>query len=213
MHIPDGLLDIYTIAWTYAVALAVLTVTMLKLRRLNLDEEIPKIAALSASIFVAQLIKWPVPGGSTLHFVGAGLADIIVGPFEGVIVMTTVLAVQTFVFHDGGITTFGANVLSMCIMGVFASHVVYALLRRYRAPLLFTAFIVGYIGTLATGIVAGFVLGLSGEILGSTIYNLSITVPVMTVTHGSLGLLEGVITSLIVLYIRRKNPSLLSWGV
>lgn len=212
MHIPDGMLDPTTIIVTYAIAMLTLIYTMLTFRKNISELDISKIAGLAGSIFVAQLIKWPVPGGSTLHLVGGGLACMISGPIGGFIAMATVLFVQTFVFHDGGITAFGANLISAGLAGVFGSYAVYLALRRFKVPFPLAAFTVGYICTIITGVVAGFILGVSGEILGSPVYNLSITPKVMLITHTVLGSLEGFITMGVTEYIRRKNPSIVYRG-
>lgn len=213
MHIPDGLLDPYTITATYVLALTIIGYTVMKYRSNFSELEISKVAGLASSIFVAQLIKWPVPGGSTLHLVGGGLACIIAGPFGGLIAMVTVLAVQTFVFHDGGITAFGANVLSAGVAGVWCSYLVYTLLKKIKVPIPVATFIVGYVCTLVTGLSAGFILGVSGEVLRSPIYNLGITPAVMFSTHALLGSLEGVITMGVIGYIRKRNPYIVYGGV
>lgn len=212
MHIPDGLLDPYTIIATYGIAILILSYTIMRYRSMVSEFEIAKIAGLASSIFVAQLIKWPVPGGSTLHFVGGGLAGIVSGPLGGFIVMATVLAVQTFIFHDGGITAFGANIISAGVIGVWCSYLVYTFLKKTRAPFYIATFIAGYLSTVLTGLTAGFILGLSGEILGSNLYNLRITPTVMFVTHALLGPLEGLITMGVAEYIRSRNPSILFEG-
>lgn len=213
MHIPDGLLDLVTAGITYITAVIAIGFSITRVKRNISEIELSKLATLSGSIFVAQLIKWPVPGGSTLHFVGGGLAALIVGPWGGLIVMTTVLAIQTFIFHDGGITTFGANIVSAGVAGVWLSYLIFIVLKKLRAPLYISSFISGYISTIATGFVAGFILGVSGEILRSEVYNLRITPYVMILTHSLLGLLEALITMGIIIYLYKKYPLAFYKGV
>ncbi|MCS7110822.1 MAG: energy-coupling factor ABC transporter permease [Ignisphaera sp.] len=212
MHIPDGLLDPGTVVVTYVAAVAAIALSIARVRRSVSEFELSKLATVSGSIFIAQLIKWPIPGGSTLHFVGGGLAAATLGPWGGLIAMATVLAIQTFVFHDGGVTAFGANVIAAGASGVWLSYLALLALRRIGLAVPISAFSVGYISTVATGFAAGLIIGVAGDVLGSSVYNLRITPHVMLLTHGLLGLLEGVITMGIVAYLYRKQPTLLYEG-
>lgn len=113
LHIPDGYLDPYTAIATYIIALSTLALAIAKIRggaRIS-DRDIARVTTIAAFIFVAQMIAWPIPFGTSLHLVGGALAGILVGPWLGLIAMSIVLLVQCLVFHDGGITALGANIL------------------------------------------------------------------------------------------------------
>ena len=90
------------------------------LRRANveLDERrVPLLGVTAAFIFAAQMLNFPVAGGTSGHFLGAALAAILLGPWLACLVMAVVLGVQAFVFADGGVTALGANILNMGVIG------------------------------------------------------------------------------------------------
>ena len=71
----------------------------------------------AAFVFAAQMLNFPVAGGTSGHFLGAALAAILLGPWLACLVLAVVLGVQAFVFADGGITALGANVFNMGVIG------------------------------------------------------------------------------------------------
>ena len=72
---------------------------------------------LAAFIFAAQMLNFPMAGGTSGHFLGATLAAVLLGPWLACLVMAVVIAVQAFAFADGGISALGANVLNMGVLG------------------------------------------------------------------------------------------------
>ena len=76
----------------------------------------------AAFVFAAQMLNFPVAGGTSGHFLGAALATILLGPWLACLVMAVVLVVQAFVFADGGITALGANIVSMGVLGALGSR-------------------------------------------------------------------------------------------
>lgn len=130
MHIPDGFLDPVSAGATYAIFVA-FAVYAFKRVKLSLNpESAPLVTVLAASIFAAQMLNWPIPGGTSLHFVGSALAGILLGPWLGFLALFLVLLVQCLVFHDGGITALGANVLNMGIIGVLVGYALYRVIVR-----------------------------------------------------------------------------------
>ena len=207
MHIPDGFLDPVTIAITYMAFIAYLVValTRIKVNR----ERIALVPVLAAGIFAAQMLNWPIPGGTSLHFVGGALAGILLGPFLGFLTLFLVLFIQCLVFHDGGITALGANVLNMAVIDVLVGYGIYKLvtstLGDNRKSRLIGAFLGGWIGITLAGIACGLEIGFSP----SFPYGVLITVPVMGIWHLILGVVEGVITALVVDYLYPRLPQLL----
>lgn len=207
MHIPDGFLDPFWIAITYAATIAYALAAWRRIRGRLGPEQVVSMSVLAAGIFVAQMLNWPLPGGTSLHFVGGALAGILFGPWLGFYVMALVLVVQTLVFHDGGITALGANVFNMAVVDVVVGYAVYravagALGGSRRARLL-GAFLGGWLGIVAAGVAAGVEIGLSP----SFPYGVEVSVPVMATWHAVLGVIEGVITALVVDYLyQRRSP-------
>jgi len=210
MHIPDGFLDITTASVTYIIFILFGYYALRKSRRMLESEMISFVSILAAGIFAAQMLNWPLPGGTSLHFVGGALAGILLGPWLGFLTICSVVLVQALIFHDGGITTLGANALNMAIIAVLIGHSSYELLIRNfgnRDSIRFLgAFLGGWLGIIIAGAAAAIQIGYSQ----SFPYGLAITFPVMVGWHVVLGIIEGIITALSIIYLSRRAPQLLS---
>ena len=117
MHIPDGFLSNEV-----AVACAIPAVAAVGygLRRAEVDlddRRVPLLGVTAAFVFAAQMLNFPVAGGTSGHFLGAALAAVLLGPWLASLVLAVVLVVQAFVFADGGMTALGANVFNMGVIG------------------------------------------------------------------------------------------------
>ena len=113
MHLPDGLLSHSIALATYAGSLGVCAVAVVKANR-DLDErQVPLLGMTGAFIFAAQMLNFPIAVGTTGHFMGAGLAAILLGPLNACLVLGLVLGIQCFLFGDGGLTALGANTFNM----------------------------------------------------------------------------------------------------
>ncbi len=208
MHIPDGFLDPVWIAVTYAITIAYAVLAAYRARGLWTPERAAMVSVLAAAVFAAQMLNWPIPGGTSLHFVGGALAGILLGPWLGFYVMALVLVVQCLVFHDGGITALGANILNMGIVDVLVGYTLYrlvvSLMGDTRTARMLGAFLGGWLGITLAGIVCGIEIGLSPAFP----YGVAITVPIMGGWHAVLGVVEGVITALVVDYLYKRSPEL-----
>jgi cobalt/nickel transport system permease protein len=204
VHIPDGFLDPVTAGVTYLVSIAY---AVYAFRRLRAEKgRVELVTPLAAGIFAAQMLNWPLPGGTSLHFVGGALSGILLGPWLGFLPMFLVLLVQCLLFHDGGITALGANLLNMAIIDVLAGYAVYKLVpQRYKV---FGAFLGGWLGITLAGLACGVEIGVSSQLP----YGLAVTVPVMAGWHAALGIVEGAITAAVVSYISRRAPHLVEGG-
>src|SRR5687768_16429110 len=117
MHIPDGFLTT-EVAVACAVPAAGALAYGVRRADLVLDERrVPLLGVTAAFVFAAQMLNFPVAGGTSGHFLGAALAAVLLGPWLACLVLAVVLGVQAFVFADGGITALGANVLNMGVLG------------------------------------------------------------------------------------------------
>ncbi|ASI98168.1 energy-coupling factor ABC transporter permease [Thermococcus celer] len=199
MHIPDGLLSAPVIVITYAITVLAVLYASKKLRNFP-EERIPLLGLFAAGIFAAQMVNFPIIGGVSGHLLGATLVAIILGPHASVIVMTSVLLIQTLLFGDGGITAIGANILNMGLVGAFVGYGIYS---RFR----------GINETLATSLAAWFSVVL-GAALASVEIGLSHSLPFLRVLalmvgyHSIIGIGEAVLTVLIVHAVRAKLPSM-----
>lgn len=133
MHVPDGFLDAPTSVATGVVAAGVVGASLVRASRRELDERTAPLAGLVAVfVFAAQMVNFPVGAGTSGHLLGAALAAVLVGPATATLCLTVVLAVQAFLFADGGVTALGTNVL---LMGVVAVWVGYAVAKGLLAVL------------------------------------------------------------------------------
>jgi cobalt/nickel transport system permease protein len=85
---------------------------------------------MAAFIFAAQMINFPVAGGTSGHLLGGVLAAITLGPWAGMLVMTSVIAVQALLFQDGGLLVMGANIFNMGLLTVVIGYGLYKVVER-----------------------------------------------------------------------------------
>lgn len=209
MHIPDGFLDPVWAISTYIIAIIYYAIGFKTSREKLTPSKVSLITTLAAGIFVAQMLNWPLPGGTSLHFVGGALAGILLGPLYGSVTLGLVVTIQCLVFHDGGITALGANLVNMAIIDVLVGYILYTVIVRAlgRKPkiVFIGGFLGGWIGITLAGIACGIEIGLSPLFP----YGVAITVPIMGLWHFVLGVIEGIITGSVVAYIAFKYPDLL----
>ena len=125
MHIPDGFLNIPTAATAYVISAGGVSYAVREAGRRLGEKQIPLMGVLAAFIFAAQMLNFPIVGGTSGHLVGAALAAILLGPWAGLLIMSCVLIVQCLVFQDGGLVALGANVFNMGLVGCFLGYYVY----------------------------------------------------------------------------------------
>ena len=206
MHILDGYLDLWIAVLSGVASVAVLAVAA----RRSGDEldggRAPLLGVTAAAIFAAQMLNLPIPGGTSVHFVGGAFAAILLGPHLAAMAMTAVFAIQALVFGDGGIVVLGANVLAMAIVEVYVGYAVYRALRPYHA--LGAAFAAGWVGITAASLSAAVMLGGSEAFA----YDLSTVLMVVGGGHAVLGIAEGAITALAYRFVRAARPDLLGEG-
>lgn len=213
VHIPDGFLDPLIASLTYAVFIFFMIYVLYRLRNVSYAEKASVLAVISAGIFAAQMLNWPIVGGTSLHFVGGALAGILLGPWLGALSMFLVLFVQCLVFHDGGITALGANMINMGMIDVLVGFVLYRIGERLGGSRglggVVGAFLGGWLGITLAGVACGLEIGLSSQFS----YGWVLAVSVMGVWHLVLGVVEGVITAAVLAYLIRRAPELLYGGV
>jgi cobalt/nickel transport system permease protein len=191
MHIPDGFLDPGVAAVAGAVSAGAV---MYGLRRAeaNLDDRtVPLLGVTGAFIFAAQMLNFPVAGGTSGHLLGAALAAVLLGPWLACLVLAVVLTAQAFVFADGGITALGANVLNMGVVGALLVGGLMLLARRVlpdsRGVFLAIVASGAWLAVMAGALAASIELALSGIPLGTVL-------PAMLGVHALIGVGEAVVT-------------------
>src|SRR5262244_3972540 len=125
MHIPDGYLSPSTCAVMYVSAMPFWYVAVRRCKQRLGARLIPLLSVFAAFSFVIMMLNIPLPGGTTAHAVGIGIAAIALGPWGAIISISVALSIQALFFGDGGITTFGANCFNMAVAGSLVSYAVY----------------------------------------------------------------------------------------
>ncbi|MFX1445591.1 MAG: energy-coupling factor ABC transporter permease, partial [Promethearchaeota archaeon] len=175
------------------------------------EKLIPYIGVLAATLFAFQFVNYPVPGGTSGHLVGGTLVGVILGPWAAVIVIFMILVVQSL-FGDGGITALGANTFNMGIIcGIVGFYIVKAIvlvlnktnMEKEKKVTIATA-IGSYIAILLAAFMAGVEVGIGGAI------PMGIIVPAMVFWHIFIGIGEAVISALIVYFIYKVKPELIT---
>src|SRR5580704_16991187 len=133
MHLPDGYLSPSTCATLYAGSAPFWYVSLQKMKRRLNTQAVPLLSVFAAFSFVIMMFNLPLPGGTTGHAVGMGIASIVLGPWASIIAISVALAIQAVFFGDGGITAIGANCFNMAIAGSLVAYAVYRLLCRGAA--------------------------------------------------------------------------------
>jgi cobalt/nickel transport system permease protein len=211
MHIPDGFLSLGVAAAAYGVSAAVGAATIVQAKRRFADRFVPLAGISAAFIFAAQMINFPIGGGTSGHFLGAMLACLLLGPSVGFWIMSLVLVMQCLLFADGGITALGANILNMGIVGGIMSYGIFALivkvLPKTKGSFLSATFGVSWLAVVLAAFVCSMELGVSGTI------PFKIVIPVMTGFHVFIGLGDAVVTTAVLSYMLNARPDLVyAWS-
>jgi cobalt/nickel transport system permease protein len=166
----------------------VLAVAAVRARDSLTEYRVRLFAVVTAAVFAGQMLNWPIPGGTSAHFVGGAFAAIVLGPHLGALAVALVVAVQALVFGDGGALALGANVWNMAIVQAYVGYAVYVTLADRNELLAIVAS--GWIGVTAAAASAGLQLGVSPGFTGEFLA----VVAVVTGGHFVLGIGEGVLT-------------------
>jgi len=206
MHIPDGYIPLAQCVIYYVITILALYLS-LRWAKKNLDEKmVPLMAVLAAGIFAIMSLNIPIPWGTSGHMVGGALVAIIFcAPEAAVIIFTLVLLVQALFFGDGGITTLGANVLNMGIIGgLVGLYSFKALIRPIgRIP---AVFIASWLSIFLAAEMAAVELWLAGT------FPLTTGLLLMGIYHSIIGVIEGILTVVVILALEKTRPDLLAWN-
>jgi cobalt/nickel transport system permease protein len=208
MHIPDGFISPPVAAATSVVSVAALGIALTRSRDAFGIKHAPILGLTTAFIFAAQMINFPVAGGTSGHLLGGTLAAIILGnPWAGTICIATVLIIQAVLFADGGITALGANIFNMAVVGVWVGWSLTQTLQRlfggYRSRLPLAAGIAAAVSVVVAAIACAIELAISGTA------PLGLVLPAMTGVHILIGIGEGLITGGVLTYLATVRPDLL----
>jgi len=205
LHIPDGFLNLTVAIIFWILTVIFIGVAVRKTRGQFGERQIPLMGVMAAFIFAAQMINFPVAGGTSGHLLGGALAAIVLGPWAGMLVMTTVVGVQALIFQDGGLVVMGANIFNM---GLLTALIGYGLYRgvqgRSRKARLTIAGVAAWLSVVAGALLTAFQLWLSGTSA------LRVVFPAMLGVHVIIGVGEALITVAALAFIWQTRPDLLT---
>ncbi|MCU0542017.1 MAG: energy-coupling factor ABC transporter permease [Oscillatoriaceae cyanobacterium Prado104] len=208
MHIPDGFLSPPVAIATGIASAAAIAVALNKSRDSIGLRQAPVVGLTTAFVFAAQMINFPVAGGTSGHLLGGALASVVLGsPWAATLAMSTVFIIQSVLFADGGITALGANIFNMGLVGIWTGWLLLQPLQRLlggsrnRLPL--AAGIAAGLSVVAASICCTIALALSGTVA------LNIALPAMVGVHILIGIGEGLITGGVLTYLVKVRPDLL----
>ena len=206
MHIPDGFIPIAQ-CLVYYVILIVALYFSVKWVRSNLDEKrIPLLAVLAAGIFAIMSMNMPIPFGTSGHMVGGALVAIIFcAPEAAILVFTVVLLIQALVFGDGGITALGANVLNMAIIGGCTGLYTFKALKG-KLGIYASAGIGAWLATVVAALACAIEMAIAGT------FPLTVGIASMVTYHIFIGIIEAVLTVIVLVALDKFRPDLLAWN-
>ena len=206
MHIPDGFLDVKTAVATAACSATGLGVALRQLKTGLSSRRVPLMGLAAAFVFAAQMLNFPVAGGTSGHLLGAVLIAILLGPGAAIVVMSAVLIVQCFLFADGGVLSLGANIFNMGVVAPLSGYGVYKALRvvlKGNRGQLVSVGIAAWCSTVFASVFC------TGELAWSGIVAWNVGFPAMANVHILIGVGEALITTLVIAAIGHTRPDLL----
>jgi cobalt/nickel transport system permease protein len=205
LHIPDGFLSLVIALIFWGFTIITVGIAISKTNKSLGEKQVPLMGIMAAFIFAAQMLNFPVAGGTSGHFLGGALAAIVLGPWAGILVMTAVIALQALLFQDGGLLVMGANIFNMGLLTTMIGFGLYrSVIGRRKGIRLAVAGIAAWLAVVASALITALQLWLSGT------SRLEIVVPAMLGVHVLIGLGEAVITVAALSFIEQTRPDLVN---
>ncbi|MCE5295945.1 MAG: energy-coupling factor ABC transporter permease [Euryarchaeota archaeon] len=210
MHITEGFLSIYWCAFWFVACIPFLVIGAMKLRKMFIESPEKKlsVAISGAFIFVLSSLKLPSVTGSSSHPTGTGLSTILSGPWITSILASIVLMFQALLLAHGGITTLGANIFSMGIVGPFAAYGVFKVMMKAKLHVIPTILATAFVADFATYLMTSLQLALAYPSNGSVLISLSTFLGIFAITQIPLALLEAVLIVMFFDFLSHSRPEL-----
>ncbi len=219
MHMADALLAPGTAAVMYAASAAVAVISIYKLRKDDNAQKLPTMAVTAALVFAGQMINYTIPGtGSSGHMCGGMLLSALLGPQAGFLSMIVILAIQCLFFADGGLMALGANIWNMAFYGCFVGY--YLIWRPIlrsgwfagmgaKAAQRLRIILAAIIGCVVTLQLGAFSVVIETTVSGITELPFGAFAALMQPIHLAIGLIEGVVTAAVLVFVYESRPELL----
>lgn len=210
MHMSDALVVPAVAATMYAASSVTAGYSIKKVKFEDNMKKIPVMGVMSAFVFAAQMINFTIPGtGSSGHFSGGLLLSVLLGPYAGFLSMISVLAIQCFLFADGGILALGCNIWNIAFYACFIGYsLIYVPIvkKELNKKKIFISSILASVVSLQLG---AFSVVLQTYLSGITALSFKQFLMVMQPIHLAIGIMEGLITAAVIIFIHNTRPELL----
>lgn len=212
MHIMEGFLPWQWCLFWYLLSIPVIVWGLHHIRILFREHPEKKImvAVSGAFIFVLSSLKLPSVTGSSSHPTGTGIGTALFGVGITAVLSTIVLVFQALLLAHGGITTLGANVFSMGIVGPFVGLIAYRAARKVTKSSFVCGFVIGFVSDLVTYAVTATQLSLAFPSAGGFLPSFMTFMAIYALTQIPLAAAEGVLTGLFFNYLSESRPEYLS---
>ena len=212
MHISEGLLPFHWAALWSILAVPFVVYGLYRLKKASAGDLSfkPLVGLMAAVVFIISCMPIPVPtAGSCSHPCGTAISGILVGPAISILVAAVALLIQALFLAHGGLSTWGANIISMGVMGSFAGFLAFKALRSMRINMAVSGFVAGLLADWATYFTTSIELasGIKGD---SPFLPLFWKILIAFIpTQLPLGILEGAMTAGMIVLLYKKRPDLL----
>lgn len=220
MHISEGILPFKWALFWSILAVPFIAWGLYKLKRQSSTDLSfkPLVGLMAAVVFIISCMPIPVPtAGTCSHPCGTGISGILVGPAISIVISAVALFIQALLLAHGGLSTLGANIVSMGVVGSFAGYITFKVFRSITSlfkkdgngGLAFSGFMAGLFADWATYLTTSIELasGIRGDAQFIPLFwkILIAFIP----TQLPLGILEGAMTAGMVVLLYKKRPDLL----
>jgi cobalt/nickel transport system permease protein len=199
MHIPDGFLNTPMLIGTQIVAVSFLAPAVSRVKNTP-PSRIPLMGLSGAFIFTAQMLSFPVPGGTSVHVSGAILISILLGPFTGLVISACSLIMQALLFQHGGLLSSGANLINLGVIPCLLGYALFSFMKKH-------IYVAAAVATLTTKLIAAMACSL--ELSFSGILPLKTALWSMGIAHSIGGIIEVMVTLAILGAVQANRPTLL----
>lgn len=210
MHMADALVSPAVAGTMYAVSAAAAAYSVKEVKLEDLDKKVPVMGVMGAFVFATQMINFTIPGtGSSGHLCGGMMLSAILGPCAGFLTMIAILTIQCLLFADGGLLALGCNVWNMAFYGCFiGGFLIWRLMngKKMTKGSITAASVIGCIVGLQLG---AFSVTIETLISGITELPFTVFLGMMQPIHLAIGLIEGLITAAVLVFIYEARPEIL----
>lgn len=212
MHMADALLAPMVATTMYVASGTTTGISIKNLKKAEHIDKLPVMGVMAAFVFAGQMINYTIPGtGSSGHLCGGFLLSALLGPYAGFLSMVVILAIQCLFFADGGLMALGANAWNMAFYGCFIGYfliykpLVQSKIKNMRLKLILAS-VLGCVITLQLG---AFSVCIETLASGITELPFGAFVAMMQPIHLAIGLVEGLISAAVLVFVYQTRPELL----